>query len=45
MHSDLFHSEQAAAHVLSLPMYPELEDNQVARVAETLHDLLRDDTR
>ncbi|MCC7278872.1 MAG: DegT/DnrJ/EryC1/StrS family aminotransferase [Chromatiaceae bacterium] len=39
-HGDLTHSEQAAASVLSLPMYPELADAQVARVAETLRNLL-----
>jgi dTDP-4-amino-4,6-dideoxygalactose transaminase len=30
------HSEQAAAQVLSLPMYPELTDAQVAQVAEAI---------
>jgi len=35
-HGDLSHSEQAAASVLSLPMYPELDEAQVARVAASL---------
>lgn len=35
--SELPHSEQAAAQVLSLPMYPELTDEQVAFIAETIH--------
>jgi dTDP-4-amino-4,6-dideoxygalactose transaminase len=32
----LSHSERAAAEVLSLPMYPELSDEQVASVAEQI---------
>jgi dTDP-4-amino-4,6-dideoxygalactose transaminase len=40
-HSDLTHSEHAAARVLSLPMYPEIEEAQTMRVAETLRDLLK----
>lgn len=39
-YGDLTHSEQASASVLSLPMYPELTDDQVARVAKTLGKLL-----
>ena len=33
---DLPHTEQAAREVLSLPMYPELTDEQIARVAEAV---------
>jgi len=33
IHGNLIHSEQAAARILSLPMYPELQDEQVMRVA------------
>jgi len=35
---DLTHSDQAAAMVLSLPMYPELEDAQLQRVIKALRD-------
>jgi dTDP-4-amino-4,6-dideoxygalactose transaminase len=38
---DLPESEQAAAEVLSLPIYPELTENQIARVAEALAGALR----
>jgi dTDP-4-amino-4,6-dideoxygalactose transaminase len=38
---DLPVTETAAAEVLSLPMYPELTDAQVACVAEALHAALR----
>jgi dTDP-4-amino-4,6-dideoxygalactose transaminase len=31
------HTEQAAGEVLSLPMYPELTDEQIVRVAEAVH--------
>ena len=34
---NLAHSEQAAAQVLSLPMYSELSDEQVARVGDVIH--------
>jgi dTDP-4-amino-4,6-dideoxygalactose transaminase len=33
---DLPHSEHAAHEVLSLPMYPEMRVEQLARVAETV---------
>lgn len=33
----LTHSEEAAAQVLSLPMYPELTDEQVLHVVEMIH--------
>ena len=38
---DLPHSEQAANEALSLPIYPELTDNQVESVVESLADVLR----
>ena len=38
---DLPESERAAAEVLSLPIYPELTENQIARVGETLAGALR----
>lgn len=42
VHGDLTQSEQAAANVLSLPMFPELLDIQVARVAAITRNLLID---
>jgi dTDP-4-amino-4,6-dideoxygalactose transaminase len=33
-------SETAAAEVLSLPMFPHLRDDQVARVCDAVHDAL-----
>lgn len=36
----LTHTEQAARQILSLPMYPELQDNEVTRVADVLKMLL-----
>lgn len=41
IHGDLIHSEQAAATVLSLPMYPELEDRQAYRITSALQ-VMRD---
>ena len=38
---DLPESERAAAEVLSLPIYPELTENQIARVAAALTGALR----
>jgi dTDP-4-amino-4,6-dideoxygalactose transaminase len=38
---DFPHSERAAKEVLSLPMYPELRDDQIARVADAISDFLR----
>jgi dTDP-4-amino-4,6-dideoxygalactose transaminase len=38
---DLPESERAAAEVLSLPIYPELTENQIARVADALAGALR----
>jgi len=38
---DLTHSERAAAQVLSLPMYPELSDEQVAVVADVINSWSR----
>jgi dTDP-4-amino-4,6-dideoxygalactose transaminase len=38
---DFPHSERAAQEVLSLPMYPELKKEQVARVAEAVAEFLR----
>ena len=35
--SQLPHSEQAAAQVLSLPMHPELSDKQVTHVTDAIH--------
>jgi dTDP-4-amino-4,6-dideoxygalactose transaminase len=38
---DFPHSERAAKEVLSLPMYPELRAEQVARVSEAISDFLQ----
>lgn len=38
---DLPHAEHAAQEVLSLPMYPELRPAQLARVAETITEFVR----
>src|SRR5712671_5903042 len=38
---DFPHSERAAQEVLSLPMYPELRKEQLARVAENIGDFLK----
>jgi len=38
---DFPHSERAAQEVLSLPMYPELREEQIARVVETIADFLK----
>jgi dTDP-4-amino-4,6-dideoxygalactose transaminase len=38
---DFPHSERAAQEVLSLPMYPELRKEQIARVAEAIADFLK----
>jgi dTDP-4-amino-4,6-dideoxygalactose transaminase len=38
---DFPHAERAAQEVLSLPMYPELRPEQIARVTETISDFLR----
>jgi len=38
---DFPHSERAAQEVLSLPMYPELRKEQIARVAETVAEFLK----
>jgi dTDP-4-amino-4,6-dideoxygalactose transaminase len=38
---DFPHSERAAQEVLSLPMYPELRKEQIARVAETIAEFLK----
>jgi dTDP-4-amino-4,6-dideoxygalactose transaminase len=38
---DFPHAEHAAEEVLSLPMYPELRPEQIARVAETISDFVR----
>lgn len=35
-HGDMTHSERAAASILSLPMYPELQDEQVAQISEAV---------
>lgn len=40
-YSDLVHSEQAAAHILSLPMYPEMENTQAVQVVEALRNILK----
>jgi dTDP-4-amino-4,6-dideoxygalactose transaminase len=37
---DFPHSERAAKEVLSLPMYPELRSNQIARVTDAISDFL-----
>jgi len=37
---DFPHSERAAQEVLSLPMYPELRKEQIARVVETVTDFI-----
>jgi dTDP-4-amino-4,6-dideoxygalactose transaminase len=38
---DFPHAERAAQEVLSLPMYPELRNEQIARVVETIADFLK----
>jgi dTDP-4-amino-4,6-dideoxygalactose transaminase len=38
---DFRHAERAAQEVLSLPMYPELRKEQIARVVETVADCLK----
>jgi dTDP-4-amino-4,6-dideoxygalactose transaminase len=38
---DFPHAERAAQEVLSLPMYPELRKDQIARVAETIAEFLK----
>ena len=38
---DFPHAEHAAEEVLSLPMYPELRSDQVARVAETIAEFVK----
>jgi dTDP-4-amino-4,6-dideoxygalactose transaminase len=38
---DFPHSERAAKEVLSLPMYPELRDEQIARVVEAVAEFLK----
>src|SRR6266436_4443997 len=38
---DFPHSERAAQEVLSLPMYPELRKEQIARVVETIAEFLK----
>src|SRR6266404_102705 len=38
---DFPHSERAAQEVLSLPMYPELRKEQIARVVEAIADFLK----
>jgi dTDP-4-amino-4,6-dideoxygalactose transaminase len=38
---DFPHAEHAAKEVISLPMYPELRSEQIARVAETISEFVR----
>jgi dTDP-4-amino-4,6-dideoxygalactose transaminase len=38
---DFPHAERAAQEVLSLPMYPELQKNQIARVVEAIAEFLK----
>ena len=38
---DFPHAERAAQEVLSLPMYPELRAEQIARVVDTIAEFLR----
>src|SRR5437667_6493034 len=38
---DFPHAERAAQEVLSLPMYPELRNQQIARVAENIGDFIK----
>jgi len=38
---DFPHSERAAKEVLSLPMYPELRSDQIARVTDAISEFLR----
>ena len=38
---DFPHAERAAQEVLSLPMYPELREDQIARVGEAIADFLK----
>jgi dTDP-4-amino-4,6-dideoxygalactose transaminase len=42
---DFPHTEQCAAAILSLPMYPELTEEQIARVASEVASPLREDRR
>jgi dTDP-4-amino-4,6-dideoxygalactose transaminase len=41
--SGLDHTERACQEILSLPLYPELTDNQVARICGVLADVSRQD--
>ena len=38
---DFPHAERAAQEVLSLPMYPELRNEQIARVVEAVAEFLK----
>ena len=38
---DFPHAERAAQEVLSLPMYPELRKEQVARIVDCIHDFIK----
>jgi dTDP-4-amino-4,6-dideoxygalactose transaminase len=38
---DFLHAERAAQEVLSLPMYPELRKEQIARVVETIAEFMK----
>ena len=38
---DFPHAERAALEVLSLPMYPELRNEQIARVVENIGDFIK----
>jgi dTDP-4-amino-4,6-dideoxygalactose transaminase len=38
---DFPHAECAAKEVLSLPMYPELRKDQIAKVVETMAEFLK----
>jgi dTDP-4-amino-4,6-dideoxygalactose transaminase len=38
---DFPHSERAAQEVLSLPMYPELRNEQIARVVDAIAEFLK----
>jgi dTDP-4-amino-4,6-dideoxygalactose transaminase len=39
--SDFPHSQRAAQEVLSLPMYPELSSEQIARVVDAVAEFLK----
>jgi dTDP-4-amino-4,6-dideoxygalactose transaminase len=45
VHAGLRYSQRAARKVLSLPMYPELRDDEAGQVIEAVRDFCRRETR